>query len=76
MGVRTKAKLTCPECGFVEDIEMPTDACNFFHECVNCKAILKPRPGDCCVFCSYADVACPSKQTEGADEVSLGLSTE
>ena len=56
MEVRTKAKLTCPDCGFIEDLEMPTDACHFFHECVNCKAILKPSPGDCCVFCSYADV--------------------
>ena len=71
MEVRTKALLTCPACGFVEGIEMPSDACHFFHECVNCKAILKPNPGDCCVFCSYADVPCPSNQIEEVDAPSL-----
>ena len=67
MVVTTIAKLTCPECGAVQDVEMPADACQFFYECVRCKAILMPRAGDCCVFCSYADVPCPSKQAERAE---------
>jgi uncharacterized protein (DUF4415 family) len=25
-------------------------------------ALLKPKPGDCCVFCSYGDVPCPPIQ--------------
>lgn len=41
---------------------MPTDACLFFHECVNCHARLRPKPGDCCVFCSYGSVPCPPMQ--------------
>ena len=73
MEVRTKTKLTYPECGFVEDIEMPTDSCHFFHDCVKGKAILKPSLGDCCVFCPYADVPCPSKQIERAGDALLGL---
>lgn len=64
MQLITKAKLTCPLCGFTEQLEMPIDACQFFHECTNCKTILRPKPGDCCVFCSFGDVACPSKQRE------------
>ena len=67
MTVLTKAKLTCPQCGFSEELEMPLDACQFFHECSSCKAVLSPRPGDCCVFCSYADSRCPPKQSEGAN---------
>ncbi len=59
----TKAKLTCPQCGFVQDVEMPAESCQFFYRCVHCHKILRPKPGDCCVFCSYADVYCPSKQT-------------
>jgi len=66
MEVATKAKLTCPLCGFTDDMEMPTDSCPFFHECVNCKIVLKPNSGDCCVFCSYADVQCPPQQSERA----------
>lgn len=62
MEITTKARLTCPECGFVQDVEMPTDACQFFYQCVHCQSILRPKAGDCCVFCSYADVPCPPQQ--------------
>ena len=41
---------------------MPTDACLFFHECAGCHALLRPKPGDCCVFCSYGSVPCPPVQ--------------
>ena len=41
---------------------MPTDACQFFYECKSCGVLLKPAPGDCCVFCSYGDVKCPPMQ--------------
>ena len=66
MPVITRARLTCPQCGFVEELDMPTDACQFFHQCSSCKANLSPRSGDCCVFCSFADVRCPPKQMEAA----------
>jgi len=64
MSITTTATLTCPECGTAQRTEMPTDARQFFHECVSCHAVLKPRSGDCCVFCSYADVKCPSMQAD------------
>ena len=64
MEVATQAKLTCPQCGVTTAAEMPTDACQYFYDCPSCGALLKPRPGDCCVFCSYADRRCPPKLTE------------
>lgn len=51
--------LTCPHCGHARRETMPTDACQFFYECEHCKAVLRPKPGDCCVFCSYGSVKCP-----------------
>ena len=45
---------------------MPTGACLFFWNCLGCGARLKPKAGDCCVFCSYGSVKCPPKQTENA----------
>jgi len=57
--------ITCPNCRHQKTEEMPTDACLFFYQCDACNATLKPRPGDCCVFCSYADTKCPPK-TSGA----------
>jgi hypothetical protein len=62
--VQIEARLTCPECGAVQVVEMPRDACQYFYTCTNCEALLRPKPGDCCVFCSYADVPCPPKQHE------------
>ena len=37
--------LTCPRCGFAKPETMPTDACQFYYECSNCKALLRPNPG-------------------------------
>jgi hypothetical protein len=65
MAVTTTAELTCPACGGKQTAEMPTDACQYFYDCQICGAVMRPKPGDCCVFCSYADVRCPSRQTEG-----------
>ena len=60
--VDLNSTLTCPECGVAERMVMPTDSCLFFHECSACGALLRPKPGDCCVFCSYGDTACPPIQ--------------
>jgi hypothetical protein len=54
--------LTCPECGHTKIETMPTEACQWFYECEGCHALLRPKLGDCCVFCSYGTVACPPIQ--------------
>ena len=54
--------LTCPNCNHSKIEKMPTDACQYFYECENCKTILKPKKGDCCVYCSYGTVPCPPIQ--------------
>lgn len=56
--------LTCPHCGFSSLEIMPTDACQFFYECRQCKSLLRPKPGDCCVFCSFGSMPCPPIQQE------------
>jgi predicted ferric reductase len=60
--VELKSTLTCPNCEHKKDEIMPTDACQFFYECENCKTVLRPKQGDCCVYCSYGTVKCPSIQ--------------
>lgn len=57
-----ESTLTCPRCGFAERLAMPADACLFFHPCARCGSLLRPKSGDCCVFCSYGDVRCPPAQ--------------
>ena len=52
-----KSEITCPNCGHKKVEDMPTNACQFFYECENCKTVLKPKEGDCCVYCSYGTVA-------------------
>jgi hypothetical protein len=59
-----ESTLICPACGHQATEVMPTDACLFFYDCAACGALLKPRPGDCCVFCSYGSVPCPPIQQQ------------
>jgi hypothetical protein len=58
--------LTCPHCGHAKREDMPVDACQFFYECENCNMVLRPKPGDCCVFCSFGSVKCPPAQAVGS----------
>ncbi|MEE9140568.1 MAG: GDCCVxC domain-containing (seleno)protein [Alphaproteobacteria bacterium] len=60
--VRETSLLTCPVCGHEKQERMPKDACIFFYECDACETLLKPKAGDCCVFCSYGTVPCPPVQ--------------
>ena len=59
--------LTCPACGHSKAETMPTDSCQWFYDCEGCGAVLKPKPGNCCVFCSYGTIPCPPAQATGSD---------
>ncbi|TLS68588.1 hypothetical protein FE236_05755 [Mariprofundus erugo] len=60
--VITLSTITCPACGHSKQETMPTDACQWFYECESCHLLLRPKPGDCCVFCSFGDIPCPPVQ--------------
>ena len=60
--IELSSTLICPVCGHEETETMPTDACLVLYECKQCVALLRPRQGDCCVFCSYGTVPCPPMQ--------------
>lgn len=62
------AVLTCPCCGYAEVLSMPSNACLHFHRCSGCGRLLTPRPGHCCVFCSYGSVRCPPAESEGVSD--------
>ena len=64
--VALESTLQCPQCGFRKEETMPTDACQYFYECTGCRALIKPKLGDCCVFCSYGTVKCPPVQQQRA----------
>ncbi|HSW06948.1 GDCCVxC domain-containing (seleno)protein [Aquabacterium sp.] len=57
-----RSTIKCPACGHEKDETMPKDACQWFYECENCGLLLRPKAGDCCVFCSYGTVKCPPMQ--------------
>jgi len=70
--ITLQSTITCPECGHQKEETMPTDACQYFYECESCKAVLKPKKGDCCVFCSYGSMSCPPIQESGDDGKGCG----
>jgi hypothetical protein len=57
--------ISCHHCRTAKAETMPTDACQFFYECTGCGVRLRPRQGDCCVFC-YGSIPCPPIQAERA----------
>ncbi|MEX2657021.1 MAG: GDCCVxC domain-containing (seleno)protein [Balneolales bacterium] len=57
-----ESAITCPHCDNTFAENMPTDSCQYFWQCPNCNEVIKPKPGDCCVFCSYAETPCPPVQ--------------
>ena len=60
-----ESTLTCPECGFTQTERMPTDQCVWYWQCPGCSKLLRLKPGDCCVYCSFGSVPCPPVQHEG-----------
>ena len=65
MEVTLESTLRCPECGFLSTETMPTDQCLWYWECPGCGVLLRPKVGDCCVYCSYGTVPCPPVQENG-----------
>ncbi len=63
--MKLQSIITCPVCGHKKEETMPIDACQFFYECENCHTVLKAKKGDCCAYCSYGSVKCPSIQEQG-----------
>ncbi|WP_425390781.1 GDCCVxC domain-containing (seleno)protein [Ekhidna sp.] len=65
--ITLESTITCPNCGHQKEENMPTDACQYFYECENCHQVLKPKSGDCCVYCSYGTKKCPPIQNGTCD---------
>ncbi|HEU5366957.1 MAG TPA: GDCCVxC domain-containing (seleno)protein [Ktedonobacterales bacterium] len=64
--MQTVATIHCPHCAFEQAETMPLDACQIVYRCPACGQTLHPKPGDCCVFCSYGSSPCPPKKQEQA----------
>ena len=64
--VRMIGKITCPECGHIDDMEIPEISCLAFYKCSSCGKTI-PAKKSCCVFCDYGDRKCPiaGKHEEG-----------
>lgn len=58
--------LTCPDpsCHHQQQVMMPSTYCQLTYTCQACHITHTRKQGDCCVFCSYADKPCPSKQED------------
>jgi hypothetical protein len=56
------SEITCPNCNFKKTESLPTDVCLLSYTCTQCNTVMHPKQGDCCVFCTFGDKKCPSKQ--------------
>lgn len=58
--------VTCPHCGRGYEAAMREDACQILLDCPSCRRQIRPRPGQCCVFCSWGSAPCPPVQVARA----------
>ncbi len=65
----TESIVICPACGTAKAETMPTNACHYFYECTGCRTLLRPKLGDCCIFCSYGSVPCPPMQASNGEKL-------
>lgn len=65
--ITLQSTITCPKCNHQETETMPTDACQYFYDCKGCGELLRPKQGDCCVYCSYGTEVCPPMQNGVSD---------
>lgn len=54
-------QVTCPYCGYKEQVEMPENSSEYNHRCDRCKRIIHARQDEHCVICSYGDRECGQK---------------
>ena len=55
---RIVGNVTCPACGHVQAMEIPTTSCQAFYKCEGCERVIAAKK-TCCVFCDYGDRMCP-----------------
>ncbi|MBB3167451.1 GDCCVxC domain-containing (seleno)protein [Simiduia aestuariiviva] len=60
--LQIRSLVTCPECRAVAIEHMPVDARQWFYRCNTCDHLITPKSGECCVFCAYGTIPCPSVQ--------------
>ncbi|WP_247501675.1 GDCCVxC domain-containing (seleno)protein [Bradyrhizobium sp. 1] len=63
--MQMQSVISYPVCRHASAEIMPTDACQFFYDCKGCGTRLKPKSGDCCLYCSYGSVPRPPIQQNG-----------
>jgi len=51
--------LTCPKCGYKQNMEIPTSSCIAFYKCEKCSNTINANKS-CCIFCDYGDRKCPA----------------
>ncbi|WP_293596999.1 MULTISPECIES: GDCCVxC domain-containing (seleno)protein [unclassified Polynucleobacter] len=54
--------ITCPNCRGQESLEISQGYSQHLYRCPSCSTILKPKSGDCCIFCSFGSLDCSSAE--------------
>ena len=68
--MKNKSIITCPGCGYKKEETIPENTCLQIYVCSNCGENLKPKAGDCCIFCSYGSVKCVPMQVNNKPDKS------
>lgn len=56
--------LTCPNCGATQPVKMLALEVRSVYQCNACKKIIQAHANECCIYCEYGEVKCPSEQVK------------
>ncbi len=57
-----KNKLSCPQCGSTQSVNMLALEIPRVYQCNNCREVIQANADECCIYCQYGEVKCPSQQ--------------
>lgn len=61
-GVVRESTLVCPRCNHGERMMMAENSSLVVHVCQSCGLEMHRLPGNCCLFCTWGTVPCPTAQ--------------
>ncbi|MCD6017379.1 MAG: hypothetical protein K0S53_500 [Bacteroidetes bacterium] len=66
--LQLKSTIKCPVCKYAKVVPMLLYTRRVRYDCAECHAMLKTSVNECCVFCVYGSVPCPTTQQDNHDQ--------
>lgn len=70
--IKLKTTIKCPVCKYKKELTMIEGVRLMTYDCPECKARLKTKSSECCIFCVYCSVPCTAAQQLKQEQIQKG----